>query len=420
VPPGWDEWYTAPNQNVYDYELNENGTLVSYGTSRKDFKQDVFSRRASQLISEYAGSGSPLYLQLDYTAPHAAGPDPNPRPPGDCARTAKPAPRHAGKFDDEPLPLSPSFDERDVRDKPDNIRRRDRVNGRETAAITRQYRCQLESLLSVDEGVARVIRSLKKNGILDNTFVVFTSDNGYFHGEHRLTEGKRLAYEEAVRLPLIVRGPGVPRGVEVQEMTINADLAPTIVELADAPAGLTPDGHSLLGALEEPDLESGRELLIEAPRYKAIRTARYFWVEHRNGDRELYDMSRDPFQLESLHDKGRTLRIRERLATRLASLAACAGQSCLFRPELEPELEAGEGGSCVEPRVRASFAGADKSEIERAEFFADGKLVKLDRRKPFTYEFTRRDLGRERSTVLLRATLIDGRRASWDARLRLC
>ena len=121
VPQGWDEWYTtdgAGGQAVYNYPLNENGTLVQYGQAVADFKQDVLTDRAVQLIDEHVGSGRPLYLQLDYTAPHFGGPEPLPQPPGDCQSSARPAPRHANAFDSEPLPQDASFNEADVSDKP--------------------------------------------------------------------------------------------------------------------------------------------------------------------------------------------------------------------------------------------------------------------------------------------------------------
>ena len=165
-----------------------------------------------QLIDEHIGAGSPLYLQLDYTAPHGGGPNPNPQLPQDCGDTAKPAPRHANAFDTEPLPQPDSFNELDVSDKPEDIQEIDLIDAEELANITTRYRCRLESLLSVDEGVAAVMDALRAQDALDNTYVIFTSDNGFFHGEHRIPTGKNRVYEEAIRVPLLMRGPDVPEG----------------------------------------------------------------------------------------------------------------------------------------------------------------------------------------------------------------
>ncbi len=213
VPPGWDEWRgaVAPAQHVYDYGLNENGEVVHYGGAAADFKQDVLTERAVEVIEGSAGDGAPLFLDLAYTAPHAAGPHPNPQPPGNCPVAPKPAPRHAHAFDGEPLPRPPSFDEADVGDKPFGVRKRPRIRRGELRRMTRRYRCTLESLQSVDEGAGEVLDALDRIGELENTVVVFTSDNGFFYGEHRITGGKLRHYEEATRVPLLIRGPGIRR-----------------------------------------------------------------------------------------------------------------------------------------------------------------------------------------------------------------
>src|SRR4051812_30868855 len=192
VPPGWSEWYAAPplDQYVYDYRLNENGTIASYGHDPADFKQDVLTGKAVDFIDRQAPAAQPFFLWLTYTAPHSGGPDPNPNPPHDCDSTAKPAPRHAHAFDSEPLPKPPSFNEPYVSDKPAAIRNLPLLSADQIADIQRKYRCELESLLSVDEGVKKVVDALSANGALDNTLIVYTSDNGFFHGEHRIPQGK--------------------------------------------------------------------------------------------------------------------------------------------------------------------------------------------------------------------------------------
>jgi arylsulfatase A-like enzyme len=161
---------------------------------------------------------------------------------------------------------------------------------------------------------------------------MLTSDNGFFHGEHRIPTGKTRIYEESIRVPLMMRGPGIPRGVSVSDLTINADLAPTIVELANANPGLVMDGRSLIPVAQQPGIEQGRELLIEQPSFQAIRTERYMYAEHETGERELYDLPNDPFELQSRHDDPAYASEIAALSIRLQQLGNCAGASCQVHP----------------------------------------------------------------------------------------
>jgi N-acetylglucosamine-6-sulfatase len=331
VPPGWSEWYAAANQKLYDYPLDENGTLVHYGEDPADFKQDVLTGKAVNFINRRVPKAQPFFLWLTYTAPHVGeGPYEDPNPPSNCRDAPKPAPRHAHAFDSEPLPRPPNFNEADVSDKPAAIRNRPRLSESAIAYIVRNYRCELESLLSVDEGVEKVVDALSETDELDNTLLIFTSDNGFFHGEHRIPANKTRIYEESIRVPLQMRGPGIPQGVNVSDLVINADLAPTIVDVANADPGLEMDGRSLIPVANKPGIEQGRELLIEEPDFKAIRTERYIYAEHGGGARELYDLNKDPFELRSRHDDPAYRSVKGQLAARLHELQSCAGSSCLL------------------------------------------------------------------------------------------
>jgi arylsulfatase A-like enzyme len=336
VPPGWSEWYVGigHDQAVYNYRLNENGTSVYYGYAPSDFKQDVFTRRAVNFVNRRAPNTQPFFLWLTYTAPHWGGPeaDQSPNPPSDCNRTAKPAPRHAHAFDSEPLPMSPNFSEADVSDKPAAVRNLPRLDAGQIADIRRKYRCELESLLSVDEGVKRVVDALAANGELANTLLIYTSDNGYFHGEHRVPIDKERIYEESIRVPLQMRGPGIPAGRTVGALVINADLAPTIVDAANVTPGLGMDGRSLIPVAQNPAIEQERELLIEQPNLAAIRTGHHIYAEYKNGEKELYDLSNDPFELRSRHADPAYASTRAQLAARLHELKTCAGPSCRADP----------------------------------------------------------------------------------------
>jgi arylsulfatase A-like enzyme len=340
VPPGWSEWHATVwnDQNVYNYTLNENGTVVNYGQAPAAFKQDVLTSKAVNLVHRRAPKAQPFFLWLTYTAPHSGGPDPNPNPPFDCQHTAKPAPRHAHAFDSTPLPRPPNFNEADVSDKPAEIRNRPLLTPARIADIQRKYRCELESLLSVDEGVKRVVAALSANGELANTLLIFTSDNGYFHGEHRIPIEKMHIYEESIRVPLLMRGPGIPQGVTVSDLSINADLAPTIVDAANANPGRAMDGRSLIPVAQNPGIERGRELLIEEPTFTAIRTERYMYAAHNTGEKELYDLQQDPFELVSRHNNPAYASVKVQLASRLHQLQTCAGSTCrLHQPDPQPQ-----------------------------------------------------------------------------------
>jgi arylsulfatase A-like enzyme len=331
VPRGWSEWYASANQKVYGYTLDENGTLVKYRQNPAAFKQDVLTRKAVDFVDRRAPKAQPFFLWLTYTAPHIGEP-PDPHPPHNCRKAAIPAPRHAHAFDTEPLPKPPNFNEANVSDKPAAIRKRPRLSAGQVADIQRKYRCELESLLSVDEGVKKVVQALRATGELNNTLIAYTSDNGYFHGEHRIPQYKGHIYEESIRVPLQLRGPGIPRGVDIRKLSTNADLAPTIVDVANANPGLLMDGRSLIRVAKHPGSAQGRGLLIEQPSFTAIRTRRYMYAEHGTGEQELYDLKKDPFQLRSRHNDPAYATVRIRLAARLYVLQNCAGRNCRAHP----------------------------------------------------------------------------------------
>jgi arylsulfatase A-like enzyme len=283
-------------------------------------------------LNRQARDPQPFFLWLTYTAPHTGGPNPSPNPPFNCQYAAKPAPRHATSFDAQPLPKPPSFNEADVSDKPAAIRSLPLLSASKVTDIQRRYRCYLESLLSVDEGVKSVVDTLSANGQLANTLVVFTSDNGFFFGAHRIPNGKTRIYEDSIRVPLQMRGPGIPPGVTVNDLVSNADLAPTIAEAANVVPRLVMDGRSLIPVAQDPGIEQGRELLIEEPRLKAIRTDQYIYAEHDTGEKELYDLARDPFELRSRDRDPAYASIASQLATRLHELQDCSGLGCRTHP----------------------------------------------------------------------------------------
>ena len=238
VPPGWDEWYgKLDEQKLYDYQINENGEEVSYGNETEDFFTDVLSGKATDFVERAASEDQPFFAYVAPTAPH--GP-------------ATPAERHNGAFSEEEPPRPPSYNEEDVSDKPSQIQNTELISEEEASTIDDRYRQRLESMLAVDEMVGSLVQELEAAGELDNTFIFFTSDNGFEQGEHRLQKGKNRAYEESSHVPLFVRGPGVPVG-KTHKLALNTDFAPTFADLAGAE--FQADGRSLaplLGGDEDP------------------------------------------------------------------------------------------------------------------------------------------------------------------------
>ena len=427
VPPGWSEWHGEKTENrYYGYQLYENGEPVTYGdpdenpddpADPESYSTDVYTDKAVDFITARAPIADPFFLWVSYNAPHSGQPDPPPEVHSLCRGNAKPAQRHLGAFADEPLPRPPSFAEADVSDKPRSLRRAEPFDEADAGAIERLYRCELASLLAVDEGVERIVEALAASGELDNTVLVFTSDNGFYHGEHRISFGKNRVYEEAIRVPLLIRGPGIESGTRVEELVANIDLAPTILDYADAQAGVPQDGRSLLPIAAGPERLRGREILIDTNTYKAIRTPRYVYVEHfaraDSGERELYDLRRDPFQLASKHDVDRYDDVRRALADRLDRLRRCDGAECRPRVRLTLGVE-----SC-EPRfVVLEVRGGEAESLVEARFMVHGKGVRRDRGAPFRARLPLRRLGRGKSPVEAEATLIDGRRVTISRRVR--
>lgn len=329
IPNGWGEWYGSVDPSTYrmwGYTLNENGVLRTYGQDNVEdpalYQTDVYRAKAVDYINRKA-PGGPFFLSVATLAPHTEG--------GWASqngnRNPRPAPRHRGAFGDRALPKPPSYDEVDVSDKPAHIRALPRITAMAEAQILKTYRSRLESLLAVDEAVAAIVNALQANGELANTLIIFTSDNGWLQGEHRIPSGKIHPYEESIRVPLILRGPGLTPNTTRTGQVSNIDLAPTVLAAGGGTPGIVVDGQSLL-----PVSTAVRPVLIETgPRpdgsrwYAAVRTPRFVYVEHSTGERELYDMQLDPWQLQSRHNAAAYQEIRASLAVELHRLMACAG-----------------------------------------------------------------------------------------------
>jgi N-acetylglucosamine-6-sulfatase len=422
VPPGWGEWYGSVDPTTYrfyNYTLNENGRTVSYGTGAANYQTDVYTRKALDIITRQAADPRPFFLSVAYLAPHSGAP----RDPDDPANlgTPSPAPRHRNVFSTQPLPAPPSFNEADVSDKPATIRNRPLLTPGRINAIRENYQQRLESLLAVDEGVAQIVARLQAIGELDNTYIIFTSDNGFFHGEHRVVAGKVLLYEPSIRVPLIIRGPRIPHGRHRSQFVANIDLAPTIVAATGAQPARKMDGMSLLPLARDPLLFSGRDLPLETPNYMAVRSPNWLFAQHATGEQELYNLARDPDELTSLHADTRFTRMKDDLARRLGRLRACSGRVCRVGPQLRLSIRARRGrDDCRRTRLGVAVRGPSVRRVSTTAFYLDGRLLKRDRRAPFTVVFPRRRARAGGSLLEAVTTLTDSRRQTLPRRIVGC
>jgi len=418
IPPGWSEWHGSVDPTTYryyNYTLNEGGTLHTFCATPQPscYQTDVYRDKANEIIKRRATQG-PFFLWVAFLGDHSG----TPREPDDPPQlgTPVPAPRHHDALKGTPLPRPPSFNEADVSDKPQVIRRRPLLNARRIAAIQENWQQRRETLMSVDEAISSIVETLRQTGELDNTLILFTSDNGFFHGEHRVANGKVLWYEPSIHLPLLMRwtaNKSLPRGVHRSQLTMNVDDAETILDAANVQAGRTEDGVSLLSFWHDRGKEIGRDVLLDnspgAGHFDGIRTQHYKYAEYANGDRELYDLRKDPDELQSEHANPAYDALKASLAARLHNLVSCAGASCRARPAVG--FSAARRGRCGVVTATASGPG-----VQSATFLVNGRQVLADSRSPFRARLHIK----QRSTIRVRVSVAFDRFVTLDRTVRAC
>lgn len=355
IPPGWDDWNAGVDNFLYagyNYTLNENGRLVKYGVAPQDYETDVIADKSRRFITESSESGQPFFWYAVSTAPHFPIP---------------PAPRHLAETRPTASPRSPNYQEADVSDKPSWLIDT-AVPRAATIAVTNDadYTNRLGALKALDEMVAGIVQTLADTGELDNTYLIFTSDNGYSLGAHRLTQ-KMAPYEESMRVPLAIAGPGIASG-RTDAMALSIDLAPTILDWAGIGGTDRMDGRSLTPVLggdtaswrtdfaaeyggagyggrdgiaqeQIPGTATPLEYILDMPSWVGVRTERYLYVRWYERERplpdreyELYDLDADPYQLTNLikTPEGRAAHadLVAELDRRLNELATCVGTAC--------------------------------------------------------------------------------------------
>jgi N-acetylglucosamine-6-sulfatase len=324
-PPGWDRWFAhVRGIEYYDYKINDDGTIKHYGSTSAAYETDVIADHAKTFIGTSADMREPFFA---YVAPYA------PHSPSIAA------PRDKHTHDGLKAPRPPSFNEQDVSDKPPWIRKLPRLSDAQKANIDNRAEKRAETLQALDDLVAGVVGKLRDKGVLSNTYVFFTSDNGFQMGEHRIPGAKGRPYEESVHVPLLVRGPGVAAGHYAKKLTLNTDFLPTFTDLACSSVSscdnrswnYIPDGRSLRPVLKGNTTPWRNAVLLERrqkPAYSGIRTittTQRKYVEYESGPRELYMLGADPYELSNRY-RATTPPIS--LTSRLKALKSCAGAGC--------------------------------------------------------------------------------------------
>jgi N-acetylglucosamine-6-sulfatase len=304
VPPGWTRWdvggYGYPE---FNYVLNADGELQFHGHQPQDYLTDVIARDGIDFINQSAQTGRPFFLELATFAPH---------------HPYVPAPRNRADFPGLQAPRTPDFNSLPT-NPPNWLRHRTPLDFFQIARINHDFRRRAQSVQAVDEMIGQIEQTLASDGIANNTYIVFSSDNGLHMGDYRLMPGKLTAYDTDIHVPLVVVGPGVPPGSSTDAMAENVDLAKTFASIGGT--SIPGDGHSLvpllLGArpvdwrnavliehhgprqaINDPDFQqpaSGNPVT-----YKAMRTNDFLYVEYVDGEREFYDLKSDPFELHNL------------------------------------------------------------------------------------------------------------------------
>jgi N-acetylglucosamine-6-sulfatase len=316
--PGWSEWDVAGNgYRGFGYDLNQNGKIVHYANRAQDYMTDVLAAAAVNFIKQQTPDTS-FMIEIATFAPHAP---------------YTPAPRDADAFGGLHAPRTAAFNAAPDPAAPKWLTGHPPLSEIDMAMIDNDFRKRAQSVQAVDAMIGALQQAVAAIGAADNTYFVFSSDNGYHMGEHRLMPGKMTAYDTDIHVPLIVTGPGVPAGRTVDEIVQNIDLCPTFAELGFAAAPPSVDGRSLapllrgdkvegwrtvalvehrgpIRNLADPDLPDLRYAtrIAEAVRrggnpttYEAIRSAAALYVEYADGEKEYHDLVADPDELRNTY-----------------------------------------------------------------------------------------------------------------------
>lgn len=397
VPPGWTDWYgsvqrprdsefTGGTYQYYHLLLNHNGRIED--RFKGTYQTVAEGRIARRLVTTYHRSAKPFFLYFAPIAPHVGGPleDDDPAPQvypfsttEELFKTPARPKRVRGMFDREitrasGLPADGSESQANMNGLPRPMRWLPRIDAKEKAAMLSVTRQRAEALFVLDQQIGKLVATLKKTGEWDHTVLMFTSDNGYFLGEHRMRQGKLWTHEPSMRVPFVVSGPGIPRGTRFDPISTE-DIPATILDLAGATPPKPADGVSLVPSFARdrgwrqpvlvenqvtgPELNAARD---ESPLGYArtltgtgLRTARWKYVRYIDGDAELYDLTRDPNELHNVYGRKRYAGVQAQLARVWKATRDCAGADC--RKPLPAALQVG-------PRVLAEVTRTQERGVQ--------------------------------------------------------
>jgi N-acetylglucosamine-6-sulfatase len=361
VPKGWSEWHGSTDPSTYQmwgYRVNGPNGSRKYGKfpieDPRKYSTDVYRKKAVKVVRQQAKQPGPFYMQVAFLAPHVEtvpikgklvpeswadvdNPDPS---TGIVTIPPRPAPRDRNAFNNMPLEEDPSFNEADVSDKQEFVRNLPLLTDDDIAELVEDNRQRRRSLLAVDDAVKSVVASLKKTGQYRNTIIVMMGDNGYLLGQHRISMGKYFPYEPALRIPFVMSGPGIKRGVNVGDLVSVIDLAPTLLDFARTKAtGRQPDGKSLRRLLADKPVKRQRTVLLSSgpqrapngeylPQFGGVRSPHYAWWRYDDNFEEMYDLRQDPYQLGNVAGDPAYASVRERMIAKWDQLKDCYGKTC--------------------------------------------------------------------------------------------
>jgi arylsulfatase A-like enzyme len=324
---GWSDWNVAGNgYPEFNYDLNENGNVVHYGNTDADYLTDVLSGIGTKFIGRKAAK--PFLIEVATFAPHAP---------------YTPAPRHAALFPGLTYPRTAAFNAPHTAKDPAWLQAVPALKPAQIANIDTDFRKRVQAVQAVDEMIGALEQELVTSGHDQDTYIFFASDNGYHMGERSQLPGKQTAFDTDIHVPLIVTGPGVPKGMTVSAIVQNIDLCPTFADLTNATPPATINGHSLVPLLHgeavadwrnvaliehhdpkfdpnDPDADVG---VVKNPStYEALRTATTVYVEYVTGETEFHDHATDPLELDNAASALTAARA-ARLHATLGAIAAC-------------------------------------------------------------------------------------------------
>lgn len=333
--PGWDYWNAtlAGATNYEDWAVSVNGTYVEYQDS---YQETVAREHLLEAVDAYSPSSQPFFMWDSALAPHGHQSSQGSGPP-------RAEPQHAGSYRGFPFPVSPAVGEEDITDKPAWVAQQEDPGSDEVHLAARARR--IEALLSVDDTVRQTVRALRQNGDYAETVFIFTSDNGFSLWEHR-RHGKNVPYEESIRIPLVIAGPGFTPGTTVEAPVALTDVTATILDIAGARSGLTADGLSTMDMDTDLTLGQDRPIGLEGgvagfPNstglpvddrnrfYWGARWGNFKYVEYATGEKEFYNLRADPYELINRYRTESNATVtQQRLTAWVQTHKDCVGNAC--------------------------------------------------------------------------------------------